>query len=67
MIQGESKKLWTAVLDQAIKDALGENLFLRQGAREWFRSEDREVGSFLWVCSILDINPDFIQKVFSKE
>ena len=63
----ETQKLWAAVLEQAIKDGLSDNLYLRKGAREWFRSQDGEVGSFLWVCATLDINPEFLQKLFSEE
>lgn len=27
------------------------------GALEWFVSERREAGSFLWICGLLDLDP----------
>ncbi len=61
------KELWVAVLGQAIKDTRGDTTghrghhrpILREAARAWFGSENREVGSFLWICEILECNPKF--------
>ena len=49
--------LWCAVLRQAIKDSRWNVT-----ARLWFFSEDQEAGSFLWICTVLDLNPRFILK-----
>jgi uncharacterized lipoprotein YmbA len=62
----ESRKLWAAVLDQAIKDALSGNLYLKKEARDWFCSKNQDIGSFLWVCSTLDINPESFHEAFGS-
>ena len=49
------KRLWCAVLQQAIKDSRWDVT-----ARSWFFSTDQEVGSFLWICTALDFNPTLI-------
>jgi len=51
------KKLWAAVLDQAVGDATFEN-----EARAWFQSTREGVGSFLWVCDTLNLDPDSIKR-----
>lgn len=61
MNEDACKRLWAAVLDQAIRDALGGNLYLRKTAWAWFHSEHQRVGSFLWICTILGLNPRFVQ------
>ena len=40
--------LWAAVLEEAISDALGSRLDLRESAWAWFRSENQGIESFLW-------------------
>ena len=63
----EYKKLWAAVLDQAIKDAGGSvehrkeyaRHLIMENAHAWFLSEDQGIGSFCWICSILEIEPEY--------
>jgi hypothetical protein len=57
------KDLWLAVLEQAVKDARGSRRHhsIVREAREWFRSEDEDPGSFLWVCRILRLDPDVVR------
>lgn len=62
--------LWTAVLDQAVRDAQGSvtTYIQRESARAWLRSANQDVGSFLWVCSILDFDPHlFRNRLAEKE
>jgi len=54
------KGLWCAVLQQAIKDSRWDVT-----ARSWFFSEDQEVGSFLWICTVLDVNPELILELLA--
>jgi len=60
------KNLWSAVLDRAMQDIKGiipgsekyrEKKIIKE-AEDWFGSDDRDIGSFLWVCEILDLQPD---------
>lgn len=64
------KRLWFVVIEQALKDAegygmgdksYGENI--REEARVWFLSENQGIGSFFWVCLVLDLNPEFLRKL----
>ena len=56
------KKLWQAVLKQAIKDARWDVT-----ARLWFCSKDQGTGSFLWICSLLGISPESIRRLVGKK
>ncbi len=61
------KRLWAAVLEQAVRDAHGYNISLKEDALEWFRSKNKGVGSFLRICFILELNPKFIQITLAGE
>ena len=69
------KRLWAAVLEQAIKDVQGDARARRgkvrsifsEGAWAWFRSESQEVGSFLWTCNMLGFEPDFIVSLLTRQ
>ena len=54
------RALWKAVLDQAFKDAEGKvgTYDQREDARAWFTSSRRDIGSFLWICEVLDLEPE---------
>ena len=54
------RALWKAVLDQAFKDAEGNvgTYDQREDARAWFASSRRDIGSFLWICEVLDLEPE---------
>jgi len=65
------KKLWAAVLIDAIKclsgHVVGEGSRDKQAkeirmAKEWFLSERKDVGSFLWVCRMLDLVSEQVLK-----
>jgi hypothetical protein len=67
-----NRKLWFAVLEQATKDAEGDvkgpyNKYIKEGARVWFRRENQGIGSFLWVCLMLDLNPEVVRKRVAKK
>jgi hypothetical protein len=68
------RKLWFAVLEQAIKDSEGylmrsrdNNERIKQEARRWFLSENQGIGSLLWICLVLDLNPEFLRKHIAKK
>jgi len=63
------KDLWLAVLEQAVKDARGTRTYhsIMREAREWFRSENEDPGSFLWICQLLGLDPEAVRGTVAKE
>jgi hypothetical protein len=64
-------ELWTAVIVQAIDD-LDRGTSLRPNgaqvsAREWFASNSDEVGSFVWTCHVINVDPSFIRSRLAKK
>ena len=65
------RRLWIACLEGAITDyrLLGSVQPIRSpnGAnppleRAWIVSPETRVGSFRWVCKLLELNPDYIRR-----
>ena len=56
------KRLWHAVLKQAIKDARWD-----MTARTWLCSKDQGTGSFLWICTLLDLSPESIRRLIARK
>jgi len=48
--------LWAAVLANAVDDLLGRDTIEQKKALYWFRSDDDFVGSFVFVCTLLDVD-----------
>lgn len=73
MLEQEDNKnhlaLWAAVLERAIDDLQSNNRLDRDDAYGWFnRMEEDGVGSFVWVCSVLNYDPPRTRrKIFSNE
>ena len=65
--------LWAAVLDQAIQDALRDvpsregkvEYIFKKRALNWFFNRSEGIGSFLWISSILDIDPKSVLAILS--
>lgn len=70
-------ELLAAVLLQALEDLCATDLAgaierdekpatckrrLRRAARQWFRSERKTAGSFLWCCSLLGLDPEAVRR-----
>jgi hypothetical protein len=68
-IPGE-RRLWAAVLAQAVSDLTGINAFtnrcyhtrIRYFARLWIDSDSRDAGSFRWVCDQLELDPGWLRR-----
>ena len=58
------KKLWSAGLEQALRDVQGNYYSYREEAREWFLSENYEPASFLWICDVLGLQPDQFRNAY---
>ena len=56
--------LWAAVMERAVYDLKSKDKLQRGSASEWFQNRRRtDVGSFIWVCEVLDIDPDRYRKL----
>lgn len=64
-------ELWTQVILQAINDLDGRTSLTprsaKDSAREWFASECDGVGSFLWTCQLINVDPNFIRSQLAKK
>jgi len=66
------KKLWSAVLEDAFQCCVkghvsGESSRVRkqeeiESATAWFLSDKTDIGTFLWVCKTLNLDPKRILK-----
>ena len=64
--------LWIEVILQAIRDlnarkASDEVVFAKRSAQRWFVSDDEEVGSFIWTCHMLKVEPGVIRSMILKK
>jgi hypothetical protein len=57
------RNLWAAVLKQAIKDAKQDLKNSLTSPGLWFYSDSQAIGSFLWICGVLNIDPDSVRPV----
>ena len=68
------KLLWSHVLREALQCYQGKAIVVssavdrvqdreleRLRARRWFRSDDTDPGSFLFVCKVLSLDPEYIR------
>jgi len=55
----QCRALWAKVLLQAKEDLLKNN---RQEIQNWLINNKIEVGSFLWICQILNLNATKIKQ-----
>jgi hypothetical protein len=64
-------ELWTAVILKAIDDldrrTSATPRSAQDSAREWFASESDAVGSFIWTCHVIDLDPNFIRSRLAKK
>ena len=58
------KKLWFAVLQQAIGDALNDTSSetAKAYAVDFFLDKTNGVGTFNWICDFVDLNPEYVLK-----
>jgi hypothetical protein len=58
-LSSSERDLWAAVLDRAILDL--DDITERPRSLAWFKSPRDDVGAFLWICMILDLEPVKVQ------
>jgi hypothetical protein len=59
-------ELWTEVIRQAIKDLSSQHSSDQDSAGLWFNSPSDAVGSFIWACHVINIEPSFIRSALQK-
>jgi hypothetical protein len=59
-IETPETKLWTAVLIQAIEDLRdskgAQSEHWNRDAQVWFKDKSNKMGSFNWICDMLDLD-----------
>ena len=60
----DSKKLWGAVLEQAIEDYKNTSKSkFHKSAKHWlFKSQEDVIGSLSWICGHLNIDIDCLRE-----
>ncbi len=71
--ESKERNLWASVLEKAIEDLnvtetkheMNNNYeqFWQRKAAAWFRSSVKDIGSFLWICMILDLDSDVVRSL----
>ena len=65
-MENACQKIWADVLYQAIDEARGcSGYIIMEKARTWLRSDNQEIGSFLWICDFLNLDPKFVKRFLS--
>ena len=60
------QNLWMAVLTLAMQDLSGPD-HLAKPARAWFSSRNTSLGSLIWVCDQLGLDPNAVrQKILRR-
>jgi len=60
-----ARRIWVAVLTRAIEDLTTPKL--SHSARNWFISNVRTTGSFLWTCQVLGYSATAIRSKYWRE
>jgi len=63
--------LWVEVLYTAVKDYIGKyrvNPAHKKAAEHYlFHSKNRGIGSFLWICNLLRLDPERVRKALKQK
>jgi len=57
-------KIFTALINKVRVQAQKNDTHkraLKRGVGIWFRSDDADVGCFVWICELLGIDPDVVR------
>lgn len=61
------RKLLRAMLKRAVRDLRGRNEQLKAEAEVWFRAEHDSLGSFLWLCDMIMLDPAWLRAQLKLE
>jgi hypothetical protein len=64
LIINPERDLWIAVFEKALEDLTREKY--ERDAWAWFRSSDKGIGSFIWVCRYLGIQPTAVRRTLRQ-
>jgi hypothetical protein len=63
-------ELWTEVILQAIDDmdrrTSSASRSAQDSARQWFASENDGIGSFVWSCRVVDVDPSRVRSALAR-
>jgi hypothetical protein len=63
-------ELWTEVIIQAIDDmdrrTSSASRSAEDSARKWFASERDGIGSFVWSCRVIDVDPSWVRSALAQ-
>jgi hypothetical protein len=62
-------QLWTEVILQAIEDLdrrkSTASLSAEDSARQWFASDDEDIGTFVWSCRVINVDPSRVRSALA--
>jgi hypothetical protein len=59
--------LWTEVIALSLRDLTHpKNPYAAREAQTCFSSNSQEIGSFAWVCELIDLDPSLIREALAK-
>jgi hypothetical protein len=61
MMNEPEQTLWMSVLTLAMQDLSGPD-HLAKPARAWLCSKNNSLGSLIWVCDQIGLNPDAVRQ-----
>jgi hypothetical protein len=78
---GSDVHLWLSVLDRAVRDLISLKRFENdpvisedpvyvydfRSLKKWFRSTEMDIGSFRWICTLVEIDPVWALKKLEKQ
>jgi len=56
------RRLWVAVLRQAVCDLRYHRSTRQHFTRLWFEPDKREPGSFQWICELLELDVSWLRR-----
>jgi hypothetical protein len=62
------EELWIEVVVLSLRDLTNPKApeYAAREAQDWFSSDSQQVGSFCWVCQLIDLEPSFIREALVK-
>ncbi len=68
------RNFWAAVLDESVENAESgvtthtdyTKYIFMEGSRAWLCTENREILSLLWICTVLDLNPIILPTLLAE-